>query len=167
MSGSMAFSVDLWLWLLAFALIAAGIAGTVLPALPGPPLVFGGLLLAAWIDNFQRVGYLSLGVLGALTLLSVVVDIVAGIYGAKRVGASTLALVGAALGTIFGIFLGIPGLVLGPFVGALAGELISHGNAIVAGRVAFGTWLGMLLAVAVKLALVGGMMGLFLLAYLL
>jgi uncharacterized protein YqgC (DUF456 family) len=163
----MAFSADLWLWLLAFALIAVGIAGTVLPALPGPPLVFGGLLLGAWIDNFQRVGYLSLAVLGALTLLSVVVDIVAGFYGAKRVGASPLALLGAALGTIFGIFLGIPGLILGPFVGALAGELISHGNAIVAGRVAFGAWLGMLLAVAVKLALVGSMIGLFLLAYLL
>ena len=163
----MAFSADLWLRLLAFALIAAGIIGTVLPALPGPPLVFAGLLLGAWIDNFQRVGYFSLTLLGALTVLSVVVDIVAGIYGAKRVGASPPALVGATLGTIFGIFLGIPGLVLGPFVGALTGELIVHGNALVAGRVAFGTWLGMLLAVAVKLALVGSMLGLFLLVYLL
>ena len=163
----MAFSADLWLWLLAFALIVAGIIGTVLPALPGPPLVFAGLLLGAWIDNFQRVGYFSLTLLGALTVLSVVVDIVAGIYGAKRVGASPPALVGATLGTIFGIFLGIPGLVLGPFVGALTGELIVHGNALVAGRVAFGTWLGMLLAVAVKLALVGSMLGLFLLVYLL
>jgi uncharacterized protein YqgC (DUF456 family) len=161
----MTLSPDLWLWLLAFGMIALGIAGTVLPALPGPPFVFGGLLLAAWIDSFQRVGYVALVLLGALTLATLVVDIVAGLAGAKRVGASRMALVGAGLGTILGLFLGIPGLIFGPFVGALVGEFMARRNALAAGRVAFGTWLGMLLAIVVKLALVFAMLGLFLLAY--
>ena len=165
MSGSLAIAADLWLWLAAFGLILLGLAGTVLPALPGAPLVFGGLLLAAWIDGFQKVGYFALAVLGALTAASMLVDFIAGIYGAKRVGASRLALVGAALGTLFGLFLGIPGLIFGPFVGALIGELIARGDAFSAGRVAFGTWLGLLIAVVVKLALVFAMIGLFLLAY--
>lgn len=162
----MSFSPDLWLWLAAFGLVALGVAGTVLPALPGPPLVFGGLLLAAWIDDFQKVGYVSLAVLGALTLATVVVDLVAGVAGAKRVGASRLALIGAAIGTVLGVFLGIPGLIFGPFVGALIGELLARGDALRAGRVAFGTWLGILISIVVKLALVFAMLGWFLLAYL-
>lgn len=161
------FSAELWLWLAAGALIALGFAGTILPALPGPPLVFAGLLLAAWIDDFQRVGAVTLVLLGALTLLSALIDFMAGVYGAKRLGASRLAVAGAAVGTIVGIFLGIPGLVLGPFLGALSGEFLARGNALRAGRVAFGTWLGMLIAMAVKAALIFAMLGLFLLAYLL
>jgi uncharacterized protein YqgC (DUF456 family) len=160
-------SPDLWLWLLAFGMVVLGVAGTVLPALPGPPFVFGGLLLAAWIDGFQKVGYVALVLLGALTLATLVVDVVAGLAGARRVGASRLALIGAGAGTIIGLFLGIAGLVFGPFVGALVGEFIARRNVLAAGRVAVGTWLGMLLAIVVKLALVFAMLGLFLLAYLL
>jgi len=162
---AMTISYDLWLWLAAFAMIAIGVAGTVLPALPGPPLVFGGLLLAAWIDDFQKVGHFSLTLLGILTILTLVVDFVASIAGAKRVGASGLALTGAALGTLGGIFLGIPGLIFGPFVGALIGELIARGDALRAGRVAFGTWIGLLLAIVVKLAVVFAMLGFFVLMY--
>ena len=160
------FSADIWLWLAAATLIALGFAGTILPALPGPPLVFAGLVLAAWIDDFQKVGTVTLALLGALTLLSSLIDLMAGVYGAKRLGASRLAVAGAAAGTIIGIFFGIPGLVLGPFLGALSGEFLARGNAFRAGRVAFGTWLGMLIAIAVKAALIFAMLGLFLLAYL-
>jgi len=162
----MAFSPDVWFWLLAVILIAAGIAGTILPALPGPPLVFAGLLLAAWIDGFQKVGVVTLVILGVLTLIAAVIDLLAGVYGAKRVGASRSALVGASLGTVLGIFFGIPGLVFGPFVGALAGELLARGSASRAGRVALATWIGLAIAVAIKLALIGAMIGLFVLAYL-
>lgn len=158
-------SPDLWLWLLAIGVIALGVAGTVLPALPGAPLVFTGLLLAAWIDNFQKVGYFALTLLGVLTLLSVAVDYVASYLGAKHVGASRQALVGAAVGTVLGLFFGIAGLVLGPFVGALPGEFTARKDAVRAGRVALGTWIGMLVAVVVKLALVFAMLGLFLLVY--
>jgi len=162
----MTMNPEFWLWLAAFGMAAIGVAGTVLPALPGPPLVFAALLLAAWIDDFQRVGYLSLALLSALTLLTLMVDLAAGYVGAKRVGASRLALVGAAVGTLVGIFLGIPGIIFGPFAGALLGELIARGDALRAGRVAFATWLGMLIAVIVKLAVVFTMLGWFLLAYL-
>jgi uncharacterized protein YqgC (DUF456 family) len=163
----MAFSLDVWYWLGAILLILAGIAGTVLPALPGPPLVFGGLLLAAWIDGFQKVGAATLVVLGALTVAAAVVDFVAGAYGAKRVGASRSALIGASVGTVVGIFFGVPGLVFGPFAGALAGELLARGSVVRAGRVAVGTWIGLALAIAIKLALVGAMIGLFAIVYLL
>ena len=162
----MAFSPDVWFWLLAVILIVAGIAGTILPALPGPPLVFAGLLLAAWIDDFQKVGVVALVVLGILTLIAAIIDLLAGVYGAKRVGASRSALVGASLGTVLGIFFGVPGLVLGPFVGALAGELLARGSASQAGRVALATWVGLAIAIAIKLALIGAMIGLFVLAYL-
>ena len=159
-------SPELWYWLAAILMIVAGIAGTVLPALPGPPLVFGGLLVAAWIDGFQKVGAVTLIVLGVLTVVAAAVDLVAGIYGAKRVGASRSALVGASIGTVFGIFFGLPGLIFGPFAGALAGELLARGSASRAGRVAVATWIGLAIAIAVKLALVCVMIGMFVLAYL-
>ena len=162
----MVYSIDLWYWLLAILMILGGVAGTVLPALPGPPLVFGGLLLAAWIDGFQRVGVVTLVVLGALMVVAAVVDVVAGVYGAKRVGASRSALVGASIGTVVGIFFGVPGLIFGPFVGALTGEFVARGSAIRAGQVAVATWVGLAIAIAIKLALIGAMIGLFVLAYL-
>ena len=162
----MAFSADLWYWLAAILMIIAGIAGTILPALPGPPLVFGGLLLAAWIDGFQKVGVATMVVLGVVTVVAAVIDLIAGVYGAKRVGASRAALVGASLGTVLGFFFGVPGLVFGPFAGALAGELLARGSASRAGRVAVATWIGLAIAVAIKLALVCAMIGLFVLAYL-
>lgn len=158
-------SPDLWLWLLALALMAIGVAGTVLPVLPGLPVVFGGMLLAAWIDGFQRVGYVTLAVLAAITVLSLVVDFVAGVLGAKKFGASRAAMVGATIGTLLGLFLGIPGLVFGPFLGALAGELSARRDMLAAGKVALGTWLGMLVAAVIKLSLVFAMLGIFALAY--
>jgi len=104
----------LW-YVLAAVLIVAGLIGTVLPAIPGVPLVFAGMLLASWADGFQHAGLWTLITLGVLTVIAVAVDFFAGLAGAKRVGASKLALFGAAVGTIVGIFFGIPGLLLGPF----------------------------------------------------
>jgi uncharacterized protein YqgC (DUF456 family) len=154
-----------WMLLLAAAMVLAGLAGSVLPALPGVPLVFGGLLVAAWADDFHRVGWLVLSLLGLLTLLSFVIDFAATALGAKRVGATRLAIVGAAAGAILGIFLGIPGLILGPFIGAVAGELISHGKIEQAGKVGLATWVGLLFGTLAKLALVFTMVGIFMLAY--
>ena len=118
---------SLW-YMLAAILIVVGFIGTVLPALPGVPLVFAGMLVAAWADGFQHVGLWTLIGLGVLTVIAVAVDFLAGLAGAKRVGASRLALIGAAIGTIVGIFFGIPGLLLGPFLGALIGELVAGGT---------------------------------------
>jgi uncharacterized protein YqgC (DUF456 family) len=154
----------LW-YLLAALLVLAGLAGSVLPALPGVPLVFAGLVVAAWADDFTRVGVITLVLLGFLTVVSFAIDFAATAMGAKRVGATKLAIVGAALGTLAGLFLGIPGLVLGPFVGAVIGEMLSHGELQRATRAGVATWMGLLFGTLAKLALVFTMIGVFAFAY--
>jgi uncharacterized protein YqgC (DUF456 family) len=158
-------SGDVVWYVVAALLVLAGLAGSVLPALPGVPLVFGGLLLAAWADDFTRVGAVTLVLLGLLTLVSFAIDFAATAMGAKRVGATRLAIVGAALGTLAGVFLGIPGLILGPFVGAVIGELLSHGEMQRATRAGVATWMGLLFGTLTKLALVFTMIGIFVFAY--
>lgn len=151
-------------YVLAGALILIGIAGTVLPALPGLPLVFAGMLLAAWAGDFEQVGVLVVVLLGLLTALSVAVDFFATLLGAKRVGASRLALIGSVVGTVAGLAFGVVGLLAGPFIGALAGELI-HGRKLgIAAKVGMGTWLGILVGTVLKLGLAFAMLGLFALA---
>ena len=142
-----------------------GLAGAVLPALPGVPLVFGGLWLAAWIDDYARVGGWTIGVLGVLTMLAFVVDFAATALGAKKVGASRQAIAGAALGTFVGIFFGLPGLLLGPFIGAVAGELAARGRVGQAMDVGVATWMGLLFGTLAKLALSLAMVGIFVAAY--
>lgn len=154
------------LYVIAAVLVVAGLAGIVLPALPGVPLVFGGLLVAAWADGFQHIGVPTLVVLGLLTLLSLGVDLWATAVGAKRVGASRVAIIGAVLGTVAGLFFGPIGLVAGPFAGAAIGELIAlrrlDGEGLgKATRVGIGTWLGMVFGVVLKLTLAFAMLGLF------
>lgn len=154
-------------FILAAVLIIAGIAGAVIPALPGVPLVFAGMLLAAWADHFQHVGTFTLILLGALSLIALLIDFVAGVLGAKRVGASSRALWGATIGTFAGLFFGIPGLLLGPFVGAVIGELSAGSHVHAATRVGIGTWLGLLFGTLAKLALCFTMVGIFLVAFVL
>ena len=153
--------------LLGGALVVIGIIGTVMPALPGAPVVFVGLLIAAWAEGFQKVGWFTLSILAVLTLLSFVVEFFASSLGAKRVGASWAALFCAAAGAIVGLFFGLPGFILGPFVGAVAGEYAARRNWRQASRVGLGTWIGMLLGIAGKLTLVFTMVGIFLTAYVL
>jgi len=153
------------LWILAVLLVLVGIAGTVLPALPGTALVFAGLVIAAWTDDFARVGGWTIAALGLLTTASFAVDFAASALGAKRVGASRAAVIGAALGTIAGIPFGIAGLLVGPFLGAAIGELASAPDIVQAGKVGVGAWLGFFLGTIVKLALAFAMVGLFAVAY--
>lgn len=153
------------LYLLAALLVIVGIAGVILPALPGLPLVFAGLLVAAWADGFTRVGWLPLVVLGVLTALSIVVDVLATTLGAQRLGASRMALAGSVLGTVVGLFFMPIGLFVGPFLGALLGEYL-HGRRLgQATRVGFGTWLGIVPGVALKLGLAVAMLGVFAIAW--
>jgi uncharacterized protein YqgC (DUF456 family) len=150
----------LW-WILAIALMVAGVIGTVVPALPGAPLVFAGAVLAAWIDGFTRVSAGTLGVLGVLMLLAMAADLVAGALGARRVGASRAAVVGAAVGTLAGLLTGLWGLVFMPLVGAAAGELIAGAGVRRAGTVGIATWIGLLLGTLAKVAIVFAMVGIF------
>ena len=154
----------LW-YVLAVVLIVAGFIGTIVPALPGVPLVFLGMLVAAWADGFQHVGLWTLVGLGVLTVIAVAVDFLAGLAGAKRVGASLTALMGAAIGTVVGIFFGIPGLLLGPFLGALIGELVAGGTLRRATGVGVGAWIGFLVGTVLKLGVCFAMLGLFALAF--
>lgn len=155
----------MWWWALAIALIAVGVVGTFVPVLPGAAILFGGMLLGAWIDHFQRVGWITLTILGALMVLIFVVDFVAALLGAKRVGASRLALVGALIGTIVGLFFGIVGILIGPFVGAAIGELLASARLDRAALVGFGTWLGITIGALVKMALVFAMLVVFVTSY--
>ncbi len=152
------------LYALSALLILIGLAGIVLPALPGLPIVFGGMLLAAWVGDFEVIGGWTIGVLAVLTVIAMSLDFIAGLMGAKRVGASKLALLGAALGTIVGLFFGLAGLILGPFVGAVLGELAHGRHAGTAAKVGVGTWLGMAFGAIVKVSLAFVMLGIFLFA---
>jgi uncharacterized protein len=151
------------IWITAVVLVVAGLAGLVLPALPGPLLVFAGLLLAAWAEGFAYVGTKTLIVLGVMAALASLADYVAGAFGARRYGASYRSVAGAALGAVVGIFFGLPGLLLGPFIGALLGELAERRNLLSAGRAGWGATVGLVLGTAAKLALGFTMVGLFLL----
>ncbi|MFN9746147.1 MAG: DUF456 domain-containing protein [Betaproteobacteria bacterium] len=155
-------------WVLAVALIGVGLAGTVLPALPGTAFIFGGILLAAWIDDFVRVGTWPLVAVGVLAVLSWLLDYVAGVLGARRAGASRLALVGAAAGTVLGLFMGLVGVLFMPLVGAAVGEALARrreADRLGAGRqavkVGVATWLGMMAGMLAKVVLSFVMIGIF------
>jgi hypothetical protein len=156
--------VDTLLWVLAIALILVGVAGVVLPALPGVVFVFGGIVLAAWIDGFERVGTASLIVIGVLGAIGFAVDWVATVVFAKRAGATRLGLLGAAIGTVLGIFAGLIGVFFLPLVGAAIGEYIAHRDALRAGQVGLATWIGLFAATIAKLAIVFTMIGVFVIA---
>jgi uncharacterized protein len=155
------------LWILAVLLIAVGIVGIVLPALPGHALIFVGLLLAAWADHFQRVGPAMLVAIGLLGAASYGVDFVATALGARHLGASKRAMVGAGLGTLLGLFIGLPGIIIGPFVGAVVGELTVHRDWKRVGKAGVAAWIGFAIGTAVKVGIAFVMLGLFLTAYVL
>jgi uncharacterized protein YqgC (DUF456 family) len=148
----MDFIYMLW-WLVAIALVLVGLAGAVLPALPGIPFLFGGLLVAAWIDHFARVGTFTLVVLGLLAAFGMALDFIAGSLGAKKVGASPQAVAGATLGAFVGMFFGLPGLIVGPFAGAVVGELQARRSLGQAAASGVGTWIGLFLGIVAKLVI--------------
>lgn len=152
------------LWIIAVLLIVLGFAGTVLPALPGVPLIFGGVLLAAWIGDFQRISVFTVVVLAILAVLGIVIDYIAAAISAKRAGASRQGIIGAAIGTVAGVFTGLWGLLFMPLMGAAIGEFIAHKDALRAGKVGAATWFGLLVGTAIKLAIAFTMVGVFIAA---
>jgi uncharacterized protein YqgC (DUF456 family) len=150
------------IWLLAIVFIVVGLAGLVLPALPGPPLLFAGLLVAAWAEDFVYVGAGTLTAIGIMALFAYLVDFIAGAFGAKRYGASGRAVIGATIGAVVGIFFGLVGVLLGPFVGAVIGELSTQRDLQAASRAGVGATLGLVIGAAAKIALGVAMVGVFL-----
>jgi len=156
--------MGIFLWALAIILIIAGFAGIVLPVLPGAVLLMAGFFLAAWAEHFVHVGPFVLTVLAMLTVLTYGIDFLAGAVGAKKFGASRRAAFGAACGALVGIFFGIPGIIIGPFTGAVIGELTVKNDLQAAGMAGIGTWLGMVIGAAAKAAIGFTMLGIFMLA---
>ena len=157
---------DFALWALSVALILIGLAGTVLPALPGTALVLAGIVLGAWVDDFTRVGVGTLAVITALAVLAWVLDYVAGLLGARRAGASRQALIGAALGTVVGLFMGLVGVLFMPLVGAALGEYLARKDQRQALSVGVSTWLGIMAGLIAKVVLAFVMIGIFVVALL-
>lgn len=153
------------LWVLAVVLVIIGLIGVVVPALPGTVLVFAGLLLAAWADDFTRVSVPTIVIVGVIGAASYGVDFVAAALGTRKLGASPRAMVGAGLGTVAGLFFGLPGLILGPFAGAVIGELTTHRDLKRAGRAGMAAWIGFAIGTAVKVGVVFLMVGIFVFFY--
>lgn len=138
-------------WVLAFLLVVIGFAGTVLPALPGVPIMLAGLVLMAWLDGFASVSVATLVWLAGLAAVSVIIDFLATAEGARRFGAGRYAILGAALGLLVGIFFGLPGILFGPFIGAVIGHLISQANLDDSMRAGVGASIGVLIGTVSKL----------------
>lgn len=154
---------SIMLWIVGGILTVTGIAGMLLPFLPGAPLLFLGLLCAAWAEDFQYVGVWTLVLLGCMAALTYLAEFVGSVLGAKKFGGSRRAMVGAAVGGIVGLFFGIPGILIGPFAGAVLGELSLQRSLDHASRAGFGTVIGLAVGVAGKFAIGIAMVGLFLL----
>ena len=153
--------MTIFLLVLAVVLVVTGLVGLVVPPMPGALLIFAGLLLAAWAEDFMYLGWGTITMLAVLTALTYVVDFVASVVGVKRFNASRKAMVGAVIGAVAGLFFGLPGIFLGPLVGAALGELWARRDVTQAGRVGLGATIGLVLGTAVKFMLGFAMVGLF------
>lgn len=153
------------LYIVSAGLIIIGLLGTVLPILPGIPLAFLGMVLAAWAGGFKEISAITLVLLGLLTLASVAIDFLASAIGAKRAGASKLAIIGAGIGSLIGVlFFSLPGLIIGPFVGVMVVETAKGKSMREASKIGFATWIGMAVGMALKVGLAFTMLGVFLFA---
>jgi len=153
--------VNTALWILAGLMIVAGVAGTVLPALPGVFLVLAGIVLGAWIDGFARVSGVAVAIVSVLAVAAWLIEYVAGVMGAKKAGASREAILGALIGTVLGVFTGLWGLLFMPLLGAVAGQYLVDRDLIRARNVGIATWIGMAIGTLAKIALTFLMIGVF------
>ena len=153
-------------WLGAFVLIALGFAGTIVPAIPGLPMIAGGAWLIGWADNYDKVGWKTILFLAVLAVIGVIVDSVAQTAGAQKAGASKAGIIGSLVGTVLGMFMGLFGLLFMPLIGAAIGEFWAKRDLIHAGRVGVATWIGMIVGTAVKVALAFAMTGILFFVYL-
>jgi uncharacterized protein YqgC (DUF456 family) len=152
--------VEVLLYIAGAVALVAGVAGTVLPGLPGSPLLVAGVVLVAWAGGFARVGWPTIVASVVLALLIMAVDWVAGVLGAKYFGASRWALVGAGVGVLVGLFFGLPGIVLGPALGAVAFEALKNPDFDRALKAGLGVFVGFLVGSVVKVALAFVVLGL-------
>ena len=147
-------------------LILVGLAGLILPALPGAPLIVAGALAIAAAHDFTRIGVFTLVLIGVLALLSMVADHAITLLGARRAGASAWGMFGAVLGLLVGLFFGLPGIIVGPAIGAVIFEYWRNPNFTQASRAGMGVFLGFLVGTLVKYAVAFAIIGIVVFAYL-
>jgi len=155
--------VSIVLYVAGAALLAAGIAGLVLPVLPGAILLVAGVVAIAWAGNFTVIGWGTVAFAGAMGLAITAVDAAASVLGAKAFGASKWAVIGSGVGLVVGLFLGLPGIVLGPAVGAIAFEYARNPDFERALRAGVGAFVGFLVGSVLKVTLAFVLVGVVLL----
>lgn len=153
----------LFWWLVAIVLMAIGLIGTVLPVVPGTAIILAAAVIhRVMLGSEKSVGWWTLGALALLTLLSYLLEMGAGYFGARRFGATKWGTFGAVVGGLVGLFFPFPGLLVGPIIGAVAGELIAGKRLVKAGKAGWGTLLGNLAGMIGKLLIALAMIALFL-----
>jgi len=165
--GSESARMEILLYVLGAASLVVGVAGVVLPAIPGSAFLVLGAFLVAWAEGFTRVSGWTVAACAFIGVAIWVVDFIAGVLGAKAFGASKWAIIGAGLGLLVGMFLGLPGIILGPAVGAIVLEYARDPNFERAMKAGVGTFLGFVLGSAVKVSLAFMLVGVVVLALIL
>lgn len=146
--------MDFVWWLIAIVLMAVGLIGTLLPVVPGAIIILAAAVLhQLMLGSEKSVGWWNIAALVLLTLLSYALEFAGGYFGAKRFGATKWGAFGAMIGAIVGLFYPFPGLIVGPVIGAIAGELIAGKRLVSAGRAGWGTLLGNLAGMLGKLTI--------------
>lgn len=136
---------------LASLFFGAGLLGTILPVLPGAPLIWAGMFLYGLLTGFTRLPWTFFLAQGIAVLFTFIIDYLASLWGTRHFGGSRVAIWGAFLGALVGgIVSGPLGIILGPFAGAIGGELLVRGNPAQALKVGLGTILGLLGGTALK-----------------
>lgn len=153
------------LYVLGAIALLLGLAGVVLPGLPGSLFLVGGVVLIGWAGDFAVVGWGTIAVAAVLGIAIAAVDWLAGIMGARAFGASKWAMLGGAVGLLVGIFFGLPGVLLGPAVGAFAFELVKDPNLEQAAKSGVGALLGFVVGSVVKVAFAFFLLGVLALAF--
>ena len=152
--------------ILAIILMVVGLGGVVLPFVPGVPLVWLGLFIYAAATGFKTISLLTVLIFLAITIALTALDFLAPLWGAKKYQASKWGSLGAFLGAVLGVFvLGIWGIILGPFLGALAGELLVGKGKKQAFKSALGTFVGFVLGTLIRLIVVLIMLGFFIASF--
>jgi len=147
------------LYVLGVALLVAGVAGLVVPVLPGALLLLAGVAALAWAGDFDILGWGTVAFAAAMGLAITAVDWAASLLGAKAFGASKWAVIGSAVGLLVGLFLGLPGILLGPAVGAIVFEYAKDPNFGRAARAGAGAFIGFVVGSVLKVVLAFVLLG--------